>query len=56
MTGLNDHHILAMVRMWAVTACCDNATNPAMVKGEGAKMFGNKNNGKALILVRAKSA
>ncbi len=40
MTCLNDNRIFPVMGMWAMAVCGDNAANPAMVKGEGTKMFG----------------
>ena len=56
VTGLDDYHVLAMIRMQAMPARCNNAAHAAMVEREGVKMLGNENNREPLIFTRAKGA
>ena len=55
MAGLNDRQVLAVVGVRAMAVGGHDAPHHAMVERERTKMFGDQNNGKALILIRTKS-
>ena len=53
MARLYDDHVLAVVCVWTVPVGSDDAANTAMIEWKRAKVLGNKNDGIALVLVRA---
>jgi len=48
VAGLDDHQILAMIRMWPVPIDGHNATHPPMIKWKSAKVLGRQDNGDGL--------
>jgi len=53
MACLHDHRVFAVMGMGTVSVNGDNAAHSAVVKGEGAEMLCQQDNGPALIFIGA---
>ena len=54
MAGLDDHQVLAMLRMRAVTIGRDNPAHHAVIEGKGPEMLGNQDDREALAFIGTK--
>ena len=53
MTGLHDYHVFTVTGMRSMAVNGENAADPAMIERECTEVFGQEDDGKTLVLIRA---
>jgi hypothetical protein len=56
MAGMDDDHILPMLRMRTMTVGVNNASNHSMIKGKTSKILGNQKVGVPLVFIGTKGS